>query len=369
MYPRRWPTKGKNSPVCRRGRARRRRTQTHTPDKAVAPYPAGRPAPAPGGAPREESLDKGSLPTQEPADGSQGTPGQGPSSTCEDARGSHPYRLIKWLGTGSFGEVWQAEAPGGVEVALKTIVRPADDRQAQRELQALELIKHLRHPFLLQTHAFWNSDDRLYIAMELADGTLRDRLKACRGAGMIGIPAAELVAYMREAADALDFLHKKHVQHGDIKPDNILLVADHAKVADFGLARPHESRRLISADGSGTPQYMAPEVWRGKVSAHSDQYSLAVTYVELRRDLPLFPDCTLPELMFKHLEVTPDLAPLLQAERQVLLRALAKDPSLRYPSCLEFAQALAGSAFVPGGSATDAVASARYSTIRPGLER
>jgi serine/threonine protein kinase len=256
------------------------------------------------------------------------------------------YKRVRRLGSGAFGEVWLAEAPGGVEVALKVIFRPVDHEQAQRELQALELIKRLRHPFLLQTHAFWTSGDQLCIAMELADGTLRDRLKACRNAGLTGIPAAELLIYMQEAAAALDFLHKKHVQHGDIKPENILLVGDHAKVADFGLARPHESQRLISADGSGTPLYMAPEVWGGKVSPHSDQYSLAATYAELRRDLPLFRNCTLPELMFRHLEATPDLAPLPEAERAVLLRALAKDPSQRFPNCLEFVrkleQALAG---------------------------
>ena len=250
------------------------------------------------------------------------------------------YKRIRRLGSGAFGEVWQAEAPGGVEVALKIIFRPVDHEQAQRELQALELIKRLRHPFLLQTHAFWTSGDRLCIAMELADGTLRDRLKACRSAGLTGIPPAELLTYMQEAAAALDFLHKKHVQHGDIQPENILWVGDHAKVADFGLARPHESQRLISADGSGTPLYMAPEVWGGKVSPHSDQYSLAATYVELRRDLPLFSNCTLPELMFSHLERTPDLAPLPEAERQVLLRALAKDPGQRFPNCLEFVRKL-----------------------------
>ncbi len=250
------------------------------------------------------------------------------------------YKRIRRLGSGAFGEVWLAEAPGGVEVALKIIFRPVDHEQAQRELQALELIKRLRHPFLLQTHAFWTSGDQLCIAMELADGTLRDRLKACRNAGLTGIPPAELLTYMQEAAAALDFLHKKHVQHGDIKPENILLVGEHAKVADFGLARPHESQRLITADGSGTPLYMAPEVWGGKVSPHSDQYSLAATYVELRRDLPLFSNCTLPELMFRHLEATPDLAPLPEAERQVLLRALAKDASQRFPNCLEFVRKL-----------------------------
>src|SRR5438477_5804423 len=89
------------------------------------------------------------------------------------------YRLLKVIGRGGFGQVWRAEAPGGVETALKVIVRPSEHEDIKRELQALELIRGLRHPFLLATHAYWSLPDRLIIAMELADGTFSDRLKEC----------------------------------------------------------------------------------------------------------------------------------------------------------------------------------------------
>src|SRR5260370_10468407 len=77
------------------------------------------------------------------------------------------FRLIQRIGGGTFGEVWRALAPGDVEVAIKIILRPISDSDADRERRALELIKKLHHPFLLQMQAFWIWEERLYILMEL----------------------------------------------------------------------------------------------------------------------------------------------------------------------------------------------------------
>src|SRR4029077_7882518 len=113
----------------------------------------------------------------------------------------------------------------------------------------------------------------------------------------------------------------------------------HAKLADFGLARLQEQGESVSVSGSGTPAYMAPEVWRRKVSERSDQYSLAMSYAELRLDRRIIASRDMMDIMLEHLDKPPDLSPLAEPEQQVLHKALAKDPDKRYPSCREFVQA------------------------------
>lgn len=251
------------------------------------------------------------------------------------------YRLIRRLGVGGFGEVWLCEAPGAIEVAIKLIYRPISHHDAVREQQSLEIIRNLRHPFLLQTQTFFQQDDRLYIIMELAENSLRDRANQCQKEMLSGIPVFELLQYFRESAEALDFLHKRCVIHGDIKPENILLLERHAKVADFGLIRViQDSQGQVSVSGSGTPLYTPPEVWRGKMSPRSDQYSLALTYAEMRLCRHIWNATDLMQIMLAHTQETPYLGPLAQDEQNVLLKALAKNPEDRYPTCSSFIQSL-----------------------------
>ena len=103
--------------------------------------------------------------------------------------------------------------------------------------------------------------------------------------GQTAIPVEELFRYIAEAAEGLDFLHSQKITHRDVKPDNILILHGHAKVADFGLARAQE-QFVDSMSLAGTPAYMAPEIWGGEGGPASDLYSLAYAYTELRQGRP-----------------------------------------------------------------------------------
>jgi hypothetical protein len=177
--------------------------------------------------------------------------------------------------------------------------------------------------------------------MELADGSLQDRFKEYRAKGQSGIPPEELLAYFSEAAEALDYLRKEKLAHRDIKPQNLLHLKGHAKVADFGVARHQENTVDHTMNVGGTPAYMPPEMWRGDISVHSDQYSFAVAWYEMRTGRRVFDAKTPIDIAQQHLSGTPDVSGVPPAEQQVLLRALAKDPAQRYPGCKEFVQDLA----------------------------
>jgi serine/threonine protein kinase len=256
------------------------------------------------------------------------------------------YHLIRVLGQGQFGEVFLAEAPGGHPAAVKRMLHHLNEESSRKELQSLELLRKLRHPFLLEIHASWVQDNRLHIAMQLADGSLLERFGECKKAGLRGIPRDELINYFEELAEAVDYLHSKGVMHRDIKPANLLLHGGHAKVADFGLAR-HLQPDEISGTFCGTPAFMGPEVYSGQVSFPADQYSLACSYVEMRRGEPPYSGRNAFVLAQQVLNQQPNLQGIPRAEQQVLLRALAKEPDERFPTCSDFVRALRQAAAPP----------------------
>ena len=250
------------------------------------------------------------------------------------------YRLIERIGAGGYGEVWRCEAPGGLTKAIKLVFGQHHEKRASNELRALDHVRAVRHPFLLSLERIEVVDGRLLVVTELADGSLKDRFDLCRRDGKRGIPREELVSYLRDAADALDFMSVTHaLQHLDVKPENLLLLAGHVKVADFGLVKDVRQSQA-SLVGGMTPLYAAPEVFRGIPSRQSDQYSLAIVYQEMLTGTPPFVGSSAAELTLHHLNDEPDLSSLAGADRYIVSRALSKDPEHRYVSCREFVDAL-----------------------------
>lgn len=250
------------------------------------------------------------------------------------------YTLEEMLGRGGFGEVWRADAPGGLKKAVKFVFGSQDQSRASRELRSLERIRGVHHPFLLTLERFEIVEDQLVVVTELADGSLEDVYKRHREHGSCGIPRDALISHLQDAADALDYLHEKYqLQHLDIKPGNLLTVGGHVKVADFGLLKDLTEAEC-SIVGGLTPIYAPPEVFDGKPSLHSDQYSLDVMYQELLTGTRPFSGRTIAQLATQHVHSAPNLEALPPSDRPVVARALEKDPTRRFDNCTEFVNAL-----------------------------
>jgi serine/threonine protein kinase len=251
------------------------------------------------------------------------------------------YTLSERIGSGGYAEVWRAEAPGGIEKAVKIVYGYYNDEFASQELKALERIKGVRHPFLLSLERFEVVNGRLAILTELADMSLDQRLSQCSSEGLPGIPRDELLRYMSDAAEALDFLSQRHsLLHLDIKPENLLISGDHVKVADFGLVKELATRTQNSLVSGMTPTYAAPEMFDDEPSAHSDQYSLAIVYQQMLVGTLPFPGRTAAQLAKQHTQSEPQLNSLSADDRLAVARALAKKPADRFPSCRAFVDTL-----------------------------
>jgi serine/threonine protein kinase len=257
------------------------------------------------------------------------------------------YRLLEPLGRGGFGEVWKAEAPGGLLKAIKLVhgsfaSAVGGEEHVQKELRSLDCVKGVRHPFILSMDRWDLVRGQLLIVMELADRNLWDRFEECKKQGLPGIPRDELLHYMAETADALDVMNLRYnLVHSDVKPQNLFLVHNHIKVADFGLVR--DLGGMKEALGSGiSPVYAAPESFHGVVSRHGDQYSLAVVYQELLTGKRPFDGSNARQMMMQHVSQPPDLTPLPPGDRPAVRRALAKEPEQRFPSCEAFVNILHG---------------------------
>ncbi|HEY5314179.1 MAG TPA: tubulin-like doman-containing protein [Pirellulales bacterium] len=263
-----------------------------------------------------------------------------PESAFNRAEPIPGYRTQERLGAGGYGEVWKAEAPGGIAKAIKIVYGWHDGDRALRELSSLNRIKEVRHPFLLSLERIELIDGHLVIVAELANSSLKNAFDEYREAGHSGIPRDELLTHLRDAADALDYICEKHsLQHLDVKPENLLLVGGRVKVADFGLVKDLQEVNC-SLVGGLTPVYAAPELFDGRPNLRSDQYSLAIVYQEMLTGMLPFSGRTTAQLAAQHLHSRPRLDRLPAWDQATIAKALSKDANQRFQNCREMVDSL-----------------------------
>jgi len=259
-----------------------------------------------------------------------------------------PYRLVRWLGDGGMGAVFEAVHVDTERwVAVKVL--HSRRRQLQWVLQGFRnearASARIDSPNIVDIYDFKELEDgRLLIAMELLEGpTLHAEINRAP------LPWPRIVAIARQICKGLSAAHQVGIVHRDIKPENIILIRrdgrdDFVKLLDFGVA--HYMSEGPQSRMSGTAEYMAPEVLEGVSDARADIYSLGcVLYVLAAGEFPFVGNTPSDTLNKQRVELaTP---PSARAAREVpadldalVLRCLDKDPDQRFQTMDELEAAL-----------------------------
>ena len=261
------------------------------------------------------------------------------------------YEILGELGRGAMGVVYRATDPViGRAVAVKTIRLSEEgtglSRQEllsrfQTEARAAGL---LTHPNIVVVYDAGEENGLFYITMELIEGK---SIQSLLDAGH-AFPVPRVLRIMEQACSALQFAHDRNIVHRDIKPANLMLTADDTvKVTDFGTAKILQFGTVQQTQHvMGTPSYMSPEQVKGRpVDGRSDIFSLGVLLYEVLTGEKPFPGQTITTVIYKIVNedpiaprtLNPSLHPGLS---DIVMRALAKDPEVRYQSCREMLEDL-----------------------------
>jgi eukaryotic-like serine/threonine-protein kinase len=258
------------------------------------------------------------------------------------------YMIERQIGSGGMADVYLATDQSlGRKVAIKIL----SDRYA-RDAAFVERFRReaaaaasLRHPNIVTVYDRGEAMGTSYIAMEYLDGpTLKEEITR-----RAPLPEPEAINYATQALAALEAAHRQGVVHRDVKPHNMVLTDEgRLKVTDFGIARAANTQQMTEVGSIvGTAQYLSPEQARGlAVGPESDIYSMGVVLYEmLCGDLPFTGESAV-DIAMKQVSDTPP--PLHRRNRlvspameQVVMRALAKDPALRFSSAKAMAEELA----------------------------
>jgi serine/threonine protein kinase len=287
------------------------------------------------------------------------------------------YRLEARIGAGGMAVVFRARDEAlGRTVALK-VLAPAlagDDEFRERFVRESRAAAAVDHPHIIPVYSAGEADRVLYLAMRFVSGG--DLRSAAHREGPL--PGQRAASLLSPVASALDAAHAAGLVHRDVKPANILVDAspgrpDHPYLSDFGLAKGTASAAGLTGTGQflGTPDFAAPEQISSKpVTARADQYALAcVAFTILTGSLPFAREESMA-VLWAHMYDAPPLVTALRpdlpaAVNGVLARALAKSPADRYPTCGQFADALAAALRVGGyASSGEAYPDARLPSAR-----
>jgi serine/threonine protein kinase len=276
------------------------------------------------------------------------------------------FRIESVLGRGAMGVVYVAhQRSPDRRVALK-LIAPAfagDETFRLRFLRETAAAAAIEHPHVLPVYAAGDDDGTLYLAMRLADG--RDLRAVLSEAA--GLPVGYATNVVRQIGEALDTAHARGLVHRDVKPGNILVARppeyEHGVscyLTDFGVSTwTSSTAATITATGKmvGTADYVAPEqIEGGQVDGRADQYSLGCVLYECLTGRPPFGGRTPVATLYGHLHEEPPPPSTIRTDLPsevdtVAARALRKDPSERYASCVELAEDLRRA--VSGASSTE----------------
>ncbi len=301
--------------------------------------------------------DNGDEDDDESLSAQNATPGDLRSTTLEAGQTVGDFRLVRCLGGGGMGTVWEAEQRSlNRRVALKMLfgLGQMDVRRLARFRREAEAGGRMTHPSIVAVYGVGEADGVAYIAQELVpEGrTLGDRLDERRAQLAEGIEPTrryerDIAHYFAAVADAMQAAHDARVIHRDLKPSNLLMTADRKpKVADFGLAWVHSELHVSqSGDLVGTPYYMSPEQIRGardEIDERTDVFSLGSTLYEALTLQRAF-EATTSVAVFHDIQVKDPTPPhtlcswVSQDLSAICLHALAKNPDARYPNMAAFA--------------------------------
>jgi len=267
------------------------------------------------------------------------------------------YRGAKLIGRGGMGEIYRAtDSSLGRAVAIKLLSeRYAENEDVRgrftREALAAARLSGVKCIVTIFDVGEWA--ERPYIVMEyLSGGTLDDRVRE-EGA----VPPRRALAWLGDAASALDAAHREGIVHRDVKPGNLLLDREgNVHVADFGIASAMGMDSMtMTGTVLGTAGYLAPEQAQGKrATPASDRYGLGVVAFELLTGTRPFASDSVTAEATAHVHAPVPSAdernPELPVELDgVFAHALAKDPEVRFPTCADFVAELRNALDVAAG--------------------